>query len=516
MLKEIVIIKKINESFLEIECEKHVANELWEEFTFFAENYKFDPRFRNRQWDGKIHLFALKSRTIYVGLLDEVISFLKKNGYQVELDESVLEKSTLDYSIIDKIKKNFLNKKFDLRDYQIELFEHACNTNRSICISPTGSGKALMIYLVTLFYLLNKKTKILIIVPRTSLILQLEEEFKMYAEGTKLNIEQYIHKIYSGQNKDSNKLIYISTWQSIGDMPKEWYQQFSVCISDEAHTSKAKVLREIMDSCTEAKYRHGFTGTPTNDGENSFVNIKVLKGVFGEPTQKVKTKELIEKNVLSDIKINALRFRYQDKEDYQFIKNLYENNTPSKSFQSEQDYVIGKDFRNNFIAKLALSLDKNTIVFFQFVDKQGKVLYDIIDKLAKEYGKEVYLIHGNIKVAERERIRKLVEEKNNIILISSFGTTSTGVNFKNVHNAIFASAFKASIIIRQTLGRGLRVHENKTVFTVYDIGDDFSRNTGLRNFLFRHFIERLKIYKKENLTYTVYDYDIKNNKIIKG
>lgn len=514
-MKETVIIKKINESFLEIDCEKYIANELWEEFTFFAENYKFDPRFKRKQWDGKIHLFALKSRTIYVGLLNDVVSFLEKGGYNVEFDKSLQTDTSLDYSIIEKIKKNFVNKKFVLGDYQEELFEHACRKDRSLCVSPTGSGKALIIYMVVLFYLLNKKTKILIVVPRTSLIMQLEEEFKTYAEGTKLNIEQFIHKIYSGQDKDSNKLIYISTWQSIGDMSEEWYKQFDVCVCDEAHTGKAKVLREILDSCTEAKYRHGFTGTLTNEGESVAVNIKVLKGLFGEPVQKVKTKELIEKKVLSDIKINAIRFRYQDKEDYEFIKNLYEKNTPAKAFQKEQDYIISKEFRNNFISKLALSLDKNTIVFFQFVEKQGKVLYDMINSLAKEYNKEVYFIHGEIKVAERERIRKLVETKDNIILISSFGTTSTGVNFKNIHNAIFASAFKASIIIRQTIGRGLRVHKNKDVFTVYDIGDDFSKNTGLRNFLFRHFIERLKIYKKENLNYNVYEYEIKNDKIIK-
>lgn len=512
-MSERVTIKKIDESFLQIDCERHTQNELWEEFTFLADNYKYDPRFKSKQWDGKIHLFNIKYRTLYVGLLPEIKQFLEKNGYEVILDKSVTEQSDLDFSISEKIKKNFVNKDFHLRDYQEDLFEHSSKTDRSICISPTGSGKALSIYLLTLFYLLNKKRKILIVVPRTSLILQLADEFKQYAEGTKINIELYIHKIYSGQDKDSDKPIYISTWQSISDMPDEWYKEFEVCISDEAHTCKAKSLRSIMDRCVNAKYRHGFTGTLTNNDEQA--NLMVLKGLFGMPKQKVKTKELIDKKVLADVQINALRFKYYDQKDHDYIFGLFENNTTTEAFKKEQEYIIENELRNNFICNLAFSMKKNTMIFFQFVDKHGKVLYDKMKAVAKEYNKEVYFIHGKIKVEERERIRKLVETQDNIILITSFGTTSTGVNFKNVHNAIFASSFKSSIIIRQTIGRGLRVHENKDVFTVYDIGDDFSRGGNRKNFLFRHFVERLKIYKKENLRFKVYDYVIKNDKIMK-
>ena len=158
----------------------------------------------------------------------------------------------------------------------------------------------------------------------------------------------------------------------------------------------------------------------------------------------------------------------------------------------------------------------NTMIMFQFVEKQGKLLYDFLLEVAEQMGKEVYYIHGKINVNERERIRALVEKQDNIILVSSFGTSSTGLDYKNIHNIIFASGFKSRITMKQTIGRGLRKHHTKEVLSVYDIGDDFSMGKKTKNFLFNHFLERIQMYKEEKFKMEIMEYEIgKNNLMIK-
>lgn len=512
-LKEIVQIKKLDESFLEINCSKDIGRAIWESFSFYAPNYKFSPLYKSLQWDGKIRLYNLNTKRFYIGLLPDLKKYLEHKNIEYELCFPQ-SKNNLDLSIYEKIKSKFINENWKVRDYQEKLFNFSVKNDRSISISPTGSGKSLNLYLLSLFYLLNKKTKILIVVPSLGLIEQMYNDFIEYATDTKINIPSFFHKMHGGIEEDESKPIYIVNWQNIKDNPVEWFEKFEVCIFDEAHTCKAKSLTYILDSCKNAKYRHGFTGTLTNKEEE--VNQNLLRGLFGETCQEVRTHELIERNVLSDVQINCLRFKYTDEDVLEYIEKIRSENLPAQAYQLEEDYVCKLDIRNNFIKKIALSLNNNTIIFFKYVEKHGKVLYDLIEKDAKEHGKEVYIYYGKIKVAERERLRKLIETKNNIIIIASYGVASTGINMKNLHNAIFAGAYKGSIITLQTIGRGLRKHFSKEVFKIFDIGDDFTHNRkkeGRKNYLFKHFIERLSIYKEEKLNYKVYEYKISGDTI---
>ena len=166
------------------------------------------------------------------------------------------------------------------------------------------------------------------------------------------------------------------------------------------------------------------------------------------------------------------------------------------------DYLVTNIERNNFIKRLALSLKGNTLLLFQYVEKHGHVLEEII----KDNDKEVFYIHGGVDADTREEIRHLVETKDNCIIVASSGTMSTGVNIRNIHNIIFASPSKSRVRNLQSIGRGLRKSDNNQITTLYDIADDLQT----KNYTLRHFVERVKLYNEEQFDYTIEKYGIQN------
>ena len=473
---ETVYVSKFDETYNKISCEISTAHELSEYFTFFVPGYKFMPAYRNKFWDGKIRLFNKMNGLLYAGLNEYVEKFCKERGYLLDYSD---EFTAIEFSL--KEAKEFLDKlnlKIYPRDYQIEAFTHAVRNRRALLLSPTASGKSLIIYMLNRLY--NAKT--LIVVPVTSLVHQLSSDFEDYGYDSK----RHVHKIFSGQEKNTDKLVTISTWQSIYKMPKDWFSQFDVVIGDEAHLFKAKSLTSILEKMNQCKYRFGFTGTL--DGTNT--HKLVLEGLFGPVKKVITTAELIEQKHLSDFKIKALILSYPD-EIKQMMKNY--------SYQDEIDYIVSCSNRNNFIKNLVLSLEGNSLLLFQFVEKHGRILNDLL----KNNGKETYFVHGGVDAEERENIRKLVEQNSNTIIVASYGTFSTGINIRNLHNVIFASPSKSRIRNLQSIGRGLRRSETKTESTLYDIADDISWKSR-KNHTLLHFIERMKIYNEEKFDYKIY------------
>ena len=164
-------------------------------------------------------------------------------------------------------------------------------------------------------------------------------------------------------------------------------------------------------------------------------------------------------------------------------------------------------FRSVFIKNLALSLDGNSLILFQFVEKQGKPLFNLIQTEAKE--RKVFFIFGGTEVETRESIRAITEKESNAIIIASYGTFSTGINIRNLHNVIFASPSKSRVRNLQSIGRGLRKGDNKETATLFDIADDM-RIGKHANFTLNHFIERVKIYDEEKFNYKFYNIELKN------
>jgi len=204
------------------------------------------------------------------------------------------------------------------------------------------------------------------------------------------------------------------------------------------------------------------------------------------------TKDLMDAKHLADFKIKVLTLSYEDDE-----RKL----VASMSYQDEMKYLVNHASRNRFLTNLSLSLKGNTLLLFQFVDTHGKILYNSIKEQAGD--RKVFFIHGGVKGDERNEIRGIVENEENAIIVASYGTTSTGVNIRNLHNVIFASPSKSKIRNLQSIGRSLRKSETKTSATLYDVADDLTHKKKM-NFTLKHLLERIKIYDNEKFQYKFY------------
>jgi superfamily II DNA or RNA helicase len=499
--KEHLVITKINEVYLKIESEKSILKEISEYFTFFVPGYTFVPAYRNKIWDGKIRLFDLRSNQLYIGLLPYIEQFCEERNYAYSHDFIDSEYSLYHAKkFIESLNIHSNGKSIDVRDHQIEAYVHAMRKGRALLLSPTASGKSLIIYLIFRQLFEYQGLKGLIIVPTTSLVEQLYSDFEDYAktgEELQFTVSGTVHRIYQGKEKDTKKPLTISTWQSIYKMPKEYFEQFDYVIGDEAHNFKAQSLSTILTLCVNAKYRIGLTGTL--DGTKT--HKLVLEGLFGAVNKVITTKELIDKNQVSKFEIKCLVLKHTDEKCLEL---------KDKSYQDEIQYLISCDARNKFIKNLAVSLKKNTLVLYQMVDKHGKILYDNIRNTEKIGSRKVFFIHGGTDTIDREEIRRIMEIENDAIIVASFGTFSTGINIKNLHNIIFAMPTKSSIRTLQSIGRGLRQSEGKDMATLYDISDDLRYKKHI-NYTLKHFIERTKIYTEEQFPFKMYKIGLKND-----
>jgi len=332
----------------------------------------------------------------------------------------------------------------------------------------------------------------LLIVPTTSLVEQMYSDFASYNYDS----EEYCHRQYSGKEKHTNKFLTITTWQSIYKNSGEYFEQFDFVLGDEAHQFKAKSLTTILSGCINAKYRIGTTGTL--DGTQT--HRLVLEGLFGPVYKATTTSELIEKGQLADFNIKCLLLKYPD--DVCKLARGWDYNT-------EIEYIVKNQARNEFIKNLAMSLKGNTLILFQFVEKHGKDLHTLIKEHAGK--RHVFFVFGGTDVEVRESVRAITEKEQDAIIVASYGTFSTGVNIRNLHNIVFASPSKSRIRNLQSIGRGLRIGDNKEKATLFDIADDF-RIGKFVNYTLKHFIERVKIYDEEKFNYKFYNIEIKDGK----
>jgi len=483
-----IIVHKVNESFMKIECEKHFAQELNTFFSFRVPGYQFTPAFKNKMWDGFIKLFSLRDYTLYTGLLAYVEKFCKERDYTIAIDPKL--NITENFSIVEAEKFiQSIDLPHEVRDYQLKSFIHAVRNKRMLLVSPTASGKSLIIYNIVKWLQESNHKKGLLIVPTISLVHQMFKDFKSYG----FNSDEYCHMIHGGQDKTSDKFLYISTWQSIYKNDPEYFHQFDFVLGDEAHLFKAKSLTSILSNCINSEYRIGCTGTL----DGSSTHRLVLEGLFGPVYQSTTTSELIEQKHLSEFKIKCLVLKYS--EDVCRMAKTWD-------YHDEMDYIVGNVKRNEFIKNLTLSLEGNTLVLFNLVEKHGKQLHKLIKDSSKN--RHVFFVFGGTDVEIRESVREITERENSAIIVASYGTFSTGINIRNLHNIIFASPSKSRIRNLQSIGRGLRKSDTKKEATLFDIADDF-RIGKFTNYTLNHFIERCKIYDDEKFSYKFYNIEMK-------
>ena len=481
-----------NHSMLYIDCEPGISAELSEHFSFYVPGYKFMLPYKRKVWDGKIRLFNRLTNELNSGLYLKLKDFCMNRGYTMTMKESdeyglPNVKNPINHMELMKYISN-LGLPWEIRDYQYDAVAYGTINKKAVLQSPTGSGKSLIIYTLLRWYLDNHDQNVLVVVPTTSLVEQMFNDFKSYG----FNSDNECHIIYSGKDKHTDKRVIISTWQSIYKLGKDWFEQFGCVFGDECHGFKAKSLSSIMNKCTEAEYRYGTTGTL--DGTQ--VNRLVLTGLFGPVKKVITTKDLQENDTLAKLKIFVLMLKYSEEVRKEFGERTY---------QEELDFLVSNEWRNKFITNLATTQEGNTLVLFQYVEKHGKVLYDMIDNKAEC---KVFYVSGETDTTDREAIRGIVEKQKKSIIIASLGTFSTGINIKNLHNIIFASPSKSQIRVLQSIGRGLRKSDNGKDTKLYDIGDDLHWKNRT-NFTLKHCAERTKIYDKEQFEYKLYPIEVK-------
>ena len=500
-----IIISKANHAFLNIQTDAGIEQELSDHFCFYVPGYKFMPAYKNRMWDGKIRLYDLRKKVLYTGLFKYLREFAAARDYEIEIENNdnygrpdITENIDVP-ALLDELHLTAGGDKIEARDYQKEAVHHALSNRQSLLLSPTASGKSLIIYMAIRYYLSTyDEGNILLIVPTTSLVEQMYSDFGDYSQYDEWNVEEDCHRIYGGKEKyDIRKRVVISTWQSIYKERSAWFQDFGMVVGDEAHNFKAKSLTAILEKCGNAKYRIGTTGTL--DGTQT--HQLVLEGLFGPVHKVTTTKQLIDSKDLADLSVSVLLLKYADEYCKQISKAKY---------QEEMDFIVRHDPRNHFISNLALDQDGNTLILFQYVDKHGKPLHDMLkNKLEamERTNRKLFYVSGETGVDDREQIRAITEGESDAIIVASVGTFSTGINIKRLNNIIFASPSKSQIRVLQSIGRGLRKSADGKATKVYDIADDLHWKSK-KNYTLNHAAERIKIYNKEKFKYKVYEIKI--------
>tara|TARA_Y100000310_G_scaffold253734_1_gene260673 strand:+ start:559 stop:2088 length:1530 start_codon:yes stop_codon:yes gene_type:complete len=477
----------INSVYMDIKCERDVAKEISDFFTFNVPGAEYTPAFKYRKWDGKIRLFNMFKRCLYCGLLEYLVKFCEDRGYDYFLDPQltphpkIINHKHVEDFFINFLKPHSKNKPIIPHQHQIDAVYECVNKKRSLLLSPTGSGKSLIIYALMRYYQKITNKKVLILVPTTSLVEQMYTDFEDYSSSSDWDVSDNCHKIYSGKDREASQQVTISTWQSLYKMPKEFFDQYGAVFGDECHLYKAKSLSAIMEKLTDCPIRIGTTGTL--DGTKA--HKLMIEGLFGPVFKAASTKDLIKQDILSDFEIDSILLKYP-KDMCESFKRL--------PYQEEINQLISLEARNDFITDLAEKTKGNTLILFQYVKNHGIPLYEKM--ISKGQGK-VFLVHGGVHADIREEIRHIAEEEDNAVIVASYGTFSTGVSIKKLHNIIFASPSKSRIRVLQSIGRQLRKSDHKNKARLFDISDDL-RWKKYVNHTYRHYEERLEIYKSEN------------------
>lgn len=491
------IIEPIDSVYCRVWCERGLSQELCDYFTFKVPGAQFMPSYRNKMWDGKIRLYSIYDYKLFSGLIEYVFRFAEERSYTIEFrdgnDAWMKEQPVAEQDVVNffekKLRPHSSGKKLTPRDHQIQGVLHALRKKRCLLISPTASGKSLIIYALVRFCLdtLPPNRKVLIIVPTTSLVSQMCSDFEDYSsKDPDWNSRDHCHMVFAGRDKISEKRVIVSTWQSIYKMKGNYFKHFGAVFGDECHLFKAASLKSIMTKLKECDYRVGTTGTL--DGTKT--HKLVIEGLFGPAKKVVSTKELMDQDLLAKLSIDCILLKYPE-ETRAACKKL--------AYNEEIDFLVAHAGRNRFIRDLALRLKGNTLVLYRLVEKHGRDLHRSIEKAAKN-GRKVFFVHGGTEVTQREEIRRITEQENDAIIVASYGTFSTGINIKRLHNIVFASPSKSRIRILQSLGRSLRKGDRKDLATLFDVADDLHWKKR-KNYTLKHFIDRVMLYNGEEFEY---------------
>lgn len=508
-----IIVTTIDNSFIQIDTEPSIANELSDFFSFVTPNCQFMPSYKNGLWDGKTRLFKILGSTLPSGLYGILLKFAADRDYVVEDRRTPSKYKKPSGEQIDafcaSLDPHSDGKKISHYDYQLESVRHTIMSERSTIVSTTSSGKSLIIYSLIRWYEQTVKGKILVIVPTIGLVSQMHSDFDDYASEIPWCSADNVHKIHQGQKQNSHQKTYVSTWQSLQRKPAAYFEQFDVVLCDEVHGADAKSITGIMEKSVNAPIRAGFTGTL----KNAKLHQLSIIGMFGDIKKVTNARDLMDRGLITPLDIKFCVLKYNPDICKEINRKVVEKITPTgkkiyrNNYVNEMDYITQCMARHVYICNLVSVLPGNCLVLFNKVQKHGKPLYNLLTKRLAKTKKNVYYISGETKADKREKIRGTIENEKNSVLVASYGTLSTGVNIKSLQYVIFASPYKSEIKVLQSIGRILRLKKGKKRAVLFDIVDDF-RYKKYVNYSFKHFSKRFDIYKEEKFPVTISEFKL--------
>lgn len=495
---------KANETYVKIYSDFSIESEIRDFFTFKVPGHQFSPKFKARIWDGTVSLYNIKTKTLPIGLYPRLEEYCIDNGIDINFKkcdrfDSVVERfyqEEIDTKhFVDDLKPASKSGPIAARDYQITAIHKAITDKRVTLISPTSSGKSLIIYCAIRWILSeNPGSRVLLIVPNVSLVNQMMGDFREYSMENGWDVDEHCQRLFGGQSKDLVKDVLITTWQSFSKISKDKVNGpkilslYKGVIVDECQSAKGQELQGILEKCIHSEYRIGTTGT-LDTRPDAKVNTLQIEGFLGPVYKVITTKELIDTNQVSQLDLKTLVLKYGE-DECKLIK--------SADYQQEVKWLVQNSRRNKFLMTVALKTVGTTLLLVKHRDEHAKVLYEGLKKISP---RPVHYVSGTVSADERERIRQVANVED-CIIVATFQTMSTGVNIPNLRHVIFGCPSKSSITVLQSIGRGLRLHKDKEKMVLWDIIDDL-RYKKAENYSYLHGLERLTIYRKEQFDITV-------------
>jgi len=466
------------------------------------QNYKFHPLCKKGLWDGNIS-FIDKCNRFPIGLWNYVLNEMKSFGYSVNIEGSETFFYDLDEKhFIDWVNNFFKDSEKKPRDYQIDAAIKIIKNKRSISELATNSGKTLIIFIIFAYMKSLGIGKFLMVVPNTSLILQTIDNFEEYNNN---KMKYTIKSFYSeSQNRGTDADFVIGTYHSLNKLDKKFLKDFKIVCIDEAHYANSKSIKNIIQKCDNAEWRFGLSGTMKQDLINA--DSLTIQAYLGPLINTISSKFLIDNDYATKIEIRQIILDYLDND---LRKNLYElkksndpNLTGNKIFNFEKNIFRNNKKRLDYIIDFISKCSKNSLVLFQDIKGEyGKNIYRILKEKKPDF--KIIYIDGNTPVNDRDKYKNMMEQEDNIIIVASALVFGTGISINNIHNIFCVEGYKSETIVRQIIGRGMRLMAGKKVVKIIDFVDDFSVKNS-KNILLKHGEEREEVYKKQGFEFNKY------------
>ena len=472
-------------------------------------NFYFHPLVKKKLWTGDICFIEKKGAfwRIPIGLWREVIEIGKE--YKLEIEILGLDKIVLKDLTLEEFTE-WINNFFEggiggdpnkmPRDYQIETAWKIIKYRYSVSEVATSSGKTLISFMI-LAYLksMGHIRKYLMIVPTTNLVFQGNDDFIDYGID---KIGCRVQQIGGGSKLRGDCDVIIGTYQSLVKKEADFFEEIDAVFIDEAHVTNSMSIKKIVSNCMHSKWRYGLTGTLTKRGTADHLTIQQFLGPL---IVEISPNFLFQNNYATPVSIKIVIMDWLDPEYKEKLADLKTNTNNLEGndvYNLERKLVIESKLRLNYIVDFIAKTSKNSLVLFQSVkDEYGKNIWNQLrEKIAD---KEVFYVDGETPENLREEYKSRMSKGENKILIATYGTFSTGISINNLHNIFLVESYKSEVLIKQSLGRGMRKMEGKDSVNIIDFVDDFSFGKN-QNYLMKHSLARIEIYKKEQFQYKIY------------